>query len=133
MLLTNKRIFILEDDVHNLAIMSTMLRDQGAVVRFERWGVGTTEVLRDFLPVDIILLDLMLPKQISGYDVYDQIRAMPEMADVPIVLVTAANADAEMKRSREKGFNGFIPKPLRFGRFSKQVLAIIDGEEIWGE
>jgi CheY-like chemotaxis protein len=133
MQLANKRIFVLEDDVYNLAIMSTMLRDQGAVVQFERWGVSTPQLLREFLPVDIVLLDLMLPKEISGYDVYDQIRAMPELANVPIVLVTAANADAEMKRAREKGFNGFIPKPLRFGRFSKQVLAIIDGEEIWGD
>ncbi len=132
MLLKNRRIFILEDDATNLAIMSVMLRDQGAIIRFERWGVDTCRDLLNFVPIDLILLDLMLPNNISGYDVYDRIRALPEFDKVPIVLVTAADPDREMKKAREKGFNGFIGKPIRLGSFSRLVLKVIEGRPVWG-
>jgi CheY-like chemotaxis protein len=131
MLLKNKRIFVLEDDPTNLAIISVILREHGAVVHFERWGVDTAKQLLSFLPVDIILLDLMLPNKISGYDVYDQIRAFPELKQIPVVAVTASDSDIERKKAREKGFQGFINKPIRYTYFPKLIAAVLNGEQVW--
>jgi CheY-like chemotaxis protein len=133
MLLQGKRIFVVEDDPSNLAIITTILRRYGASVPFETWGSGTVEKLRSILPIDLILLDLALPRGVSGYDVYDEIQLVPELKPIPVVLVTAADPTIEMVKARDKGINGFISKPLSYATFGKAIAAILEGEEIWGD
>jgi CheY-like chemotaxis protein len=129
--LSAKRVMVIEDDIANLAIMSVALRQAGAVVQFERWGTETCKKLEEFMPVDVILLDLMFPANVSGYDVFNEIRAVPEFAHIPIVAVTAADPDKEMNRVRQHGFEGFIAKPIRGWSFGKLVKEIIDGKSVW--
>ena len=74
MLLQNKRVFIVEDDAGNLAVASVYLRQQGALVSYERWGRETAQAILAQMPIDIILMDLMFPNNVSGFDVFDQIR-----------------------------------------------------------
>ena len=131
-LLEGKKVFILEDDVNNLAVVTSMLRRYGATIYFDSWGVETAQTIKAFMPIDIILLDIHLPGGVTGYDVYDAIQEVPELKDVPVVAVTASDPDREMKKAREKGFNGYISKPIRTKSFIKSLLAIIEGEEVWG-
>ena len=133
MLLSGKRIFVVEDDPSNLAIITTILRRHGASVPFETWGTGSVETLKMCLPIDLILLDLALPRGVSGYDVYDEIRSFPELADIPVVIVTAADPGIEMPVAREKGMNGFISKPLSYSTFGKSIASILNGNQVWGD
>jgi CheY-like chemotaxis protein len=133
MLLQGKRIFVVEDDPSNLAIITTILRRHGASVPFETWGTGTVDTLKMCLPVDLILLDLALPRGVSGYDVYDEIQTEPNLADIPVVVVTAADPSIEMPNARKKGLRGFISKPLSYNSFGKAIAAILEGEEVWGD
>jgi two-component system, cell cycle response regulator len=130
MLLKGKRIFVLECDTYSLALMSTILRDEGAVIQIVRWGTDTLMRLREFQPVDAILLDILLPNQSNGYDVYDEIRAEPDLAHLPMVMVTAADRELERERSRSKGFDGFITKPVHFSTFGRQVAAAMAGQPV---
>lgn len=130
--LEGKRIFMLEDDVNNLAVVSAMLRRYGATIYFDGWGVETSQTIKAFLPIDLILLDIHLPGGVSGYDVFDAIKEVPELNGIPIAAVTASDPDREMKKAREKGFSGFISKPLRTKSFIKSVLALCNGEQVWG-
>ncbi|GAB4344240.1 MAG: hypothetical protein Kow00117_22480 [Phototrophicales bacterium] len=132
LLLEGKKIFILEDDVNNLAIITSMLRRYGATIYFDSWGVETAQTIKAFSPIDLILLDIHLPGGVTGYDVYDAIQEVPELAGIPIVAVTASDPDQEMKKAREKGFKGYISKPIRTKSFIKSILAILEGEEVWG-
>jgi len=131
MSLKDKRIFIVEDNLKNLTIMKTLLERDGATVDFNRWGPEAAKQIRDFAPIDVIILDLMLPQGVSGYDIFDAVRTLPECSTTPIVLVTASDADIELPKARRKGFSGFISKPIRFGLFEKQIERIIEGERIW--
>ena len=131
-LLEGKKVFILEDDVNNLAVVTSMLRRYGATIYFDSWGVETAQTIKAFMPIDIILLDIHLPGGVTGYDVYDAIQELPELKDVPIVAVTASDPDREMKKAREKGFSGYISKPIRTKSFIKSLLAVMAGEEVWG-
>jgi CheY-like chemotaxis protein len=131
-LLDGKRILIIEDDIANLAIALTILQQHGALCHFERWGSGAVGVMRKMGRFDIVLLDLMFPKGVSGYDVFESIRAEPMFAVTPIVAVTALNSRAEMTRAREKGFSGYIFKPVDLDTFPHYVASILDGEPIWG-
>jgi len=129
--LKGKRIFLIEDNVGNRAIMQTLLEQQDVTIGFERWGVDTVKKLQEFAPVDIILLDLMFPRGITGYEVFDQIRANPEFDDVPIVAVSASEPSVAIPKTKAKGFAGFIAKPFDFDRFPLQILAVLKHEPVW--
>ena len=130
MLLQNKRIFIVEDDAGNLAIASVYLRQQGAIVLFERWGRETAQAIVPHLPIDVILMDLMFPNNISGFDVFTQIRAVPQLAHIPVVAVSAADPDSAMPKALAMGFSGFISKPVS-PRISRHIAKVIDGKKVW--
>lgn len=83
------------------------------------------------MPVDAILLDLMLPGGISGYKVFEQIRAEPMFAKVPVVAVSAADSIVAIHACQKSGFSGFIAKPIDVNLFPQQIAGIIRGEQVW--
>lgn len=129
--LKNKRIFLVEDMLANRAIMQILLEQNGAKTNFERWGKNTVSKLRKFMPVDIILLDLMFPNNITGYDVFDVIREHPEFNHIPIVAVSASDPGTAIPKTKKKGFSGFITKPIEYDRFPDQIVSLINNEAIW--
>ena len=131
MYLQNKRVFILEDNLENKAIAQMLLEFAGAQVMVDRWGLETLTHLRKFTPVDVILLDLMLPGQVTGYDVFIQIRQQRDFDNIPIIAVSAADVSVAVPKVQELGFSGFISKPVDFRFFAYQIKQVIDGERIW--
>lgn len=129
--LRNKRVFLVEDNLANRAIMQILLEQNGARTSFERWGKDTVSKLRKFMPVDIILLDLMFPDGVTGYDVFDEIRAHPEFDHIPIVAVSASDPGSAIPKTKRKGFSGFITKPVDYDRFPDHIVSIMNNEPIW--
>lgn len=131
--LKGKHIFLLEDDPVNFAVIQTILRREGAHPFLDHWGDTTLKKMLNYpFPIDLILLDLMLPGKASGYDIFDAIQAVPELRGIPVVVVSAADPDVEIPHVKAKGMQGFISKPINLYQFSKQLIAILDGESIWG-
>ena len=131
MLLTQRQIFIAEDNIQNRVIFQMILGKEGARVHFERWGSGTMFELRRLEQVDLIILDLMLAQGISGFDIFDHIRHHADFDGVPIVAVSATEPGVGIPKARQKGFAGFIAKPIDDVLFPKQIAAIIKGEQVW--
>lgn len=131
MLLKDKRVFIVEDDLKNRAIAQLLLERDGAKTYFDRWGTDTIPRLRQFMPVDVVLLDLMFPRGVTGYDVFKQIRSHPEFRHVPIVAVSASDASTAIPLTKDMGFAGFIAKPLDFNNFTKLIHEIMKGVPVW--
>ncbi len=131
-MLSGKRVFVLEDDVNSLAVIMSMLKRNNASVLYDTWGIATVEKLQRYLPIDLILMDLNLPGNISGYDVFTQIRQVSALAEIPIVLVTGAEAHIEIPRARSLGFAGYLSKPVRNRTFAYAINQILNGEPVWG-
>jgi two-component system cell cycle response regulator DivK len=131
MLLKNRRIFLVEDDIANRAIIQMLLERNGAKTAIERWGTDTVPRIQAFSPVDLILLDLMFPDSVSGFDVFDEIRADTTLANIPILAVSAMDPSIAIPKTQAKGFNGFIPKPIEYELFVQQIASILDGEAVW--
>jgi CheY-like chemotaxis protein len=129
--LDNKRIFIVEDNLENRIILQLALVKSSATLEFDRWGRDTIQRLNGFMPTDLILLDLMLPHGISGYDIFDQIRQKPAFAKIPIVALSAADPNQAIPKCRMKGFAGFIAKPIDDDLFAEQLAKILRGEKVW--
>src|SRR5690348_5891228 len=121
MQLKNKLIFIVEDNTQNRVVFQMALVMTGARVEFERWGKDAIARLENFRSVDLIILDLMLSNGISGYDIFTQIRALPQYAAIPILAVSAAEPAIALPKTREMGFSGFIAKPIDDDLFPRQI------------
>src|SRR5258706_16297057 len=94
--LKNRRVFIVDDNVTNLAGFGASLRFSGARVFQDAWTVGTVRQVLQFLPIDVILLDLMLRNQTIGYDMFDELTKYPELAGAPFIAVRAAEPRTEI-------------------------------------
>jgi CheY-like chemotaxis protein len=129
--LYGKRIFIVEDDAMNMAVFAVTLKRNGAVVIQDPWNDDTIHQIIDSLPIHVIVLDLMLRRKVSGYDIFDQIRAQPELANIPVVVVSASDPEIEIPRAQSKGIAGFIGKPINVHLFPEQIAALIEGEHVW--
>ena len=134
MILKNKNIFLVEDDPVNLAIIRSTLKKQGAIVYFDHWGDTTlSKMMKNASSTDVILLDIMLPGKITGYDIFDEIKENTELEQVPIVAVTASDPTLEVPKAKSKGFNGYISKPIDRIKIVQDILSVIDGGEVWPE
>jgi CheY-like chemotaxis protein len=131
MLLSGKRLFIVEDNPENLMIMRILLEQHGARVESISWAIDVIERLTIFGRVDAILLDLMLDDGRTGFEVFEAIRRLPMYRQVPVVAVSAAELAVALPKVRGKGFQGFIPKPVDFDRFPAQIRQALDTGEIW--
>lgn len=131
MKLSGKRIFMVEDNQMNKAIQSMLMEQNGAKIRIGRWDKNTINTLQRFMPVDLIVLDLMYPAGISGFDIFKEIRQYEDFDDVPIIAVSASNPSEAIAKAKELGFSGYISKPIDFDKFADQVAEIIDGNELW--
>jgi len=129
--LKGKRIFIVEDDITNMAVYAATLKRSGAIIIQDFWNAGTVRLLTQHLPVDIILLDLMLRHNLSGYDIFQELKENPDLAGIPVVAVSAADPTVEIPKARALGFAGFIGKPINSYRFPQQILTCLSGGEIW--
>jgi two-component system chemotaxis sensor kinase CheA len=131
MILKDKRIFIVEDNMQNRLVFQMSLIRHGASVDFERWGRDTLYHLQNLSRVDLIVLDLMLADDISGFDIFDKIRALPKYNTVPIIAVSAMDPSIAIPKTRKQGFSGFIAKPIDNTQFPKQIASIIAGQAVW--
>jgi CheY-like chemotaxis protein len=131
MILKRKHIFIVEDNLTNRVVFQMSLIMEGAKVDFERWGRDTITQMRDYVHIDLIVLDLMLPNGVTGYDIFTQIRAHHEFDEIPIVAVSAAESAVAIPKTQEMGFSGFIAKPIDEFLFPRQIARIINQEKLW--
>ena len=133
MLLENKRIFNVEDNPQNLAINRMLLETAGARFFYERWGLDTVNRILEVLPIDLIILDLQFPNNISGYTVFEKIYAHPQLSDITIIILTAYDPDSRTEEAQANGLKGFMRKPTNPRKFVEQIKFVLDGGEIWDE
>lgn len=63
----------------------------------------------------VILLDLNMPRK-DGREALKEIKANPDLKDIPIVVFTTSKAEEDIYRSYKLGVNSFVTKPVTFER-----------------
>jgi two-component system cell cycle response regulator DivK len=120
-----------EDDAGGMAIIGVMLRYLGIKAYINTNGQGVVEMAHAMKPApNIIMLDLNLPNT-TGYEILKLIRADEKLKTVLVIAVTAQDADTEIPRCKEAGFDGFIGKPISRSRFPRQLRRILNREAVW--
>jgi two-component system cell cycle response regulator DivK len=130
-LLKGRTIFVVEDNVANMAVFATSLQKYGARVHQDPWNNNTITLLKERLPVDLILMDILLRGGVTGYEIFDEIQRHPELQAIPVIAVSTLDAETEIPKLREKGFAGFISKPVSIYTLPKLILECLEGGEVW--
>jgi DNA-binding response OmpR family regulator len=105
-----KKILVIEDDADLFALLRYNLEKDGFVFTGMQTGKGALEICRKERP-DLVLLDIMLP-DCDGLDICKGIRADPELASIPIIMVTARASETDRIVGLELGANDYIVKPF---------------------
>lgn len=130
-MLRGKRIFVVEDNPMNRLIYQVMFVVYETHVTFEPYGSDTLTRLKHAGAVDLIILDLMLPGGVSGFDIYTQIRALPQYKTVPIIAVSAMEPMIAIPKAQALGMKGFVSKPIDSDTFPDVVARVLSGETVW--
>lgn len=118
-------VLVVEDNEHAAYLLRTLLEYAGYVVSVSPDGRDAVAKLSSMEPVDLVLLDLMLP-YVSGYQVLIEARQNPKWKDVPIVVVTARTLEMDAVRALETGANDFVRKPFMPEELMARVRRAID-------
>ena len=113
-----RRILVVEDNALNLELVRDILAAEGYEVLEAADGPTGVAVALAEHP-ELILMDLQLPG-LDGFQATQQIRADPNLKDVPIVAVTAHAMKGDDERARAAGCDGFIAKPIQVREFERQ-------------
>jgi two-component system response regulator RegX3 len=112
------RVLVVEDEPGLSQSVQYALESEGFVVLAAESGVEAVDVARRAKP-DLILLDLMLPKM-SGLDVCRQVRTF---SDVPIIMLTAKDSEADKVAGLELGADDYVTKPFSMRELVARVRA----------
>ncbi len=117
----NKTVLIVEDEKNIVDILRFNLQREGYKTQEAYDGADGLEKARTVNP-DLILLDVMLPKMI-GFDVCKQLRA--EGNNVPVIILTAREEEADKVLGLEIGADDYITKPFSMRELIARVGANI--------
>ena len=115
----SKRILVVEDTEDNRQIIRDLLSSVGYELIEAADGAEGVALAQKERP-DLILMDIQLP-EIDGYEATRRIRAIPELAKVPIIAVTSYALSGDEAKARAAGCDGYVAKPFS----PRQLLAKI--------
>lgn len=102
-------ILVVDDDLGAIQLMGKILEDLGTL-RFATNGTDAVHLARESSP-DLILLDAEMPGM-SGFKVFDALRAIPDLAAVPVIFVTSHSEPGFEVCALDMGASDFIAKPV---------------------
>ncbi|MCH2124795.1 MAG: response regulator [Pirellulaceae bacterium] len=113
------RILIADDNQANCELLEAYLAAVDCEVQTAVDGQDTLDKVDSFQP-DLILLDVMMPKQ-SGFEVCKRLKNDPATNRIMILMVTALNERGDIERAVEAGTNDFLSKPVQQVELVKRV------------
>ncbi len=112
----HQRILVVDDEPDTVFLLKSIVRTAGFDVLSAYSGRDAIKKCKDMNP-DLVLLDLMMPEM----DGWETLRYLREMADIPVIIVSAIGAKEEVVRALQVGVDDYLTKPF----FNAEVVARI--------
>ena len=117
--MSDKTVLYVEDNEYNLKIVRQLLaRTAYKLIEAKDGESGVETALRE-LP-DLILMDIQLPK-LSGLDATRRLRADPQTAAIPIIVITSFALSGDDQKAKDAGASAYLAKPYS----PRQLLEMI--------
>jgi CheY-like chemotaxis protein len=105
------RVLVVDDERLNRTVLRAALAKQGHDVVEAVDGREALDRLAE-APIDVVLLDIMMPVM-DGYATLAAIKADPELARIPVIIISGVDDVASVVRCIEMGATDYLPKPFQ--------------------
>ena len=105
-----KHVVLVEDEANIAEAIRYLLSQDGWRVETLANGGSAAEVIRKARP-DLVILDVMLPGR-SGFEILQEIRDTPELAGLPVLMLTARGQARDREMAQRAGVSRFMTKPF---------------------
>jgi len=122
------RALVVEDNEHVLYMLDFILHRAGYDVISVKNGRDAQTSIENLPPVDIVVLDLMLP-YVSGYQLITDIRDDPEWQHVPIIVLSGKVLEDDIVKALDLGANDYVTKPFRPEELLARMRRIVADHE----
>lgn len=115
-------VLIVDDEYSGRETLQSVLEGEGYQLEMAENGMQAIEKAKKLLP-DVILLDVMMPGM-TGFEVCQRIRSDPEIAEIPIIVLTALDDRESLLTALKAGADDFISKPFDRYELRARLLGI---------
>jgi two-component system, OmpR family, alkaline phosphatase synthesis response regulator PhoP len=105
-----KKILAVDDEKHIVRLVEVNLQRAGYNVVTAYDGREALEKVKSEKP-DLVVLDVMMP-YMDGFEVLKNLKADPETAEIPVIMLTAKAQDADVFRGWQSGVDCYLTKPF---------------------
>jgi two-component system phosphate regulon response regulator PhoB len=116
-------VLVVEDEPALLALLRYNLESEGYRVLEAKNGEEGLTLIRETKP-DLVLLDWMLPF-LSGIEVCRQMRRLPDLKSIAVIMLTAKSEEADKLRGLEVGADDYVTKPFSPSELMARVKAVL--------
>ena len=124
-MLKGKKILIVDDNDLNIFALSATLKPKGPILSTAKDGRECLDFLLHNSPVDIIVLDMMMPIM-DGYETLIEIRKDANLKTMPVIALTALAMPGDCEKSLKAGANDYCSKPIDVDTLLKKICALIN-------
>lgn len=117
------RVLVVDDILPNVKLLEAKLSSEYYDVLTATSGKEALEKVVNDSP-DIVLLDVMMP-EMDGFEVCRQIKSNPDVAHIPVVMVTALTDSVDRIKGLEAGADDFLSKPLNDTALMARVRSLV--------
>ncbi|NWF63748.1 MAG: response regulator [Chloroflexi bacterium] len=114
-----RTVMIIEDEADAAELFSEMMRINGFRVIKMFSSAPAIPIIAKEKP-DLILLDVMMP-DISGLEVLRYIRREPELASIPVIILSAKSMPSDIRTGIEAGASLYLTKPVGFQDLKQSI------------
>jgi DNA-binding response OmpR family regulator len=117
-------IMVVDDDPDTVSILARHLQREGFVAIEAVSGPECLRLAREH-PVDVILLDLMMP-EMDGFEVCRALKQDPGTAGIPVIMITARDDLDARAEGMRLGVSDFLAKPVFRRQLANRIRAQLD-------
>lgn len=118
------KILIVDDIPLNVLLIDKMLSKFKFQTLKANSGTDALRLVEEEHP-NLLILDLMMPN-VNGYQVTEQVRQTYSKEELPIVILSALNANDDINRAMALGANEFLTKPVIMEKLHNCVINIVN-------
>lgn len=118
------RVLVVDDEATNRILLRHMLKPLGCRIEEAESAAQGLKLAKEFRP-HLFLLDVMMPKT-TGFDMCEDLKQIPELADIPVIFITALTDVQEKVRGFALGGADYICKPFQKEEVTARVRLQLD-------